>query len=107
MTWNQLSGRFHFPQERSVGRVLLIPGVNTWKDAPTSDPVIVDAKGEVVFDDATSLRLTLHEKSVDDLSWMDQLGPRDIQSLNVTGNRITDTQLRHLSNLAALESLEL
>lgn len=44
---------------------------------------------------------------MDDLSWMGQLGPRDIQSLDVSVNRITDTQLRHLSNLADLKSLEL
>jgi Leucine-rich repeat (LRR) protein len=99
--------KIHFPQERSVGSFRLIPGVNKWREYLLSDPVVFDAKGEVVVDDETSLLLIVNEESVDDLSWMDQLGPRDIQSLDVSGSRITDIQLGHLANLKDLKTLEL
>lgn len=73
----------------------------------------MNVKGEVVVDDGTSLHLTPHEESVDDLSWMDQPGPRDIRSLDVSGavskeqiKRLftTCSLMRHLSLMAVVQS---
>ena len=74
--------KIHFPEERSVGSFRLIPGVNKWREYLLSDPVVFDAKGEVVVDDETSLLLTVNEESVDDLSgW--------ISLARETSNRLT------------------
>ncbi|MHC4526296.1 MAG: HEAT repeat domain-containing protein [Planctomycetota bacterium] len=98
-----------FPEDRSMGIVYV-------GELRTTDPLwwqgweeIGQAKGDVAVPTDKDVRLTVNTNGVENLSFLEPLGPDDIQALNFVYplKRLDDNGLAHLAGLTGLRLLRL
>jgi beta-lactamase regulating signal transducer with metallopeptidase domain/thiol-disulfide isomerase/thioredoxin/protocatechuate 3,4-dioxygenase beta subunit/Leucine-rich repeat (LRR) protein len=98
-----------FPKDRSMGIVYV-------GELRTTDPLwwqgweeVGEAKGDVAVPADKDVRLTVNTNGVENLSFLEALGPDDIQALNFVYplKRLDDNGLAHLAGLAGLRLLRL
>ncbi len=88
----------HFPTERSVGELGTCPeGPHSYRNAE----IFAEARGDVHFDGDAPLLLGIFNE-VDDLSFLENLQPDDIQYLDFGNREISDNDLRHVAHLTGL-----
>ncbi|MEN6627913.1 MAG: glycosyltransferase [Candidatus Sumerlaeia bacterium] len=91
-----------FP-EKSVGLLMTRPwGLTVWNWNELGS-----AKGEVAVPPRSELMLVVSRGCANDLGFLDQLNPDDIQSIHMRQAAIGDDQLKRLARLTGLRTLDL
>lgn len=98
------SGRrvLRFPADRAVGTLLWrMPGDSgAWKP-------IGKTRGSVRVPAEAVVRLDVAQAASNDLAWLGDLPPDDIQELNLHGTDVSDEALHHVTRLTGLRSIDL
>lgn len=95
-----------FPAERSLGKLFLM-SPSAIRPGEWLETSIGPAQGEVKVPRGKRLRLVMSERAARSLKPLAKLGARDLHSLDLGFQNVTDGQLRHLRGLTWLSELNL
>ncbi|HEV3339250.1 MAG TPA: redoxin domain-containing protein, partial [Pirellulales bacterium] len=100
----------HFPVDRAVGAVYWrMPDGKPYVHAMYADSwkPIGKTRGTVCLPAQAEVRLDVGKAAARDLTWLDGLGPDDIQAINLRNTDVRDATLRHITRLTGLRALDL
>ena len=98
------SRRVRFPTDRSMG-ILWIRDRDSGSDNYAFWDSLGEARGVVLVPGGKELRLVINPQAATDLSPLSQLQPDDLQYLQLSGTRVSNAGLSHLSKLTGLKVL--
>jgi hypothetical protein len=98
------SRRVRFPTDRSIG-MLSMRDRNSSPDNYAFWEPLGEARGVILVPGGKELRLVINPQAATDLSPLSQLRSDDLQYLQLSGTRVSNAGLSHLSKLTGLKVL--